>query len=140
MTQPVHGTVVARRGPSGWRGVLLCGPSGSGKSDLALRLIDAGWRLVADDYAHVWASGQEVYATAPERIAGRIEARGLDIVPAFCRPVTRIALIVHCRQAATERLPEPRSESLSGVSLPSLDLDIRPASAAVTLGHAIDRL
>lgn len=140
MAQPVHGTVVARRGPSGWRGVLLCGPSGAGKSDLALRLIDAGWKLVADDYVHVWASNDGLYATAPERIAGRIEARGFDIVPAFCRPVARVALVAHCRQSATERLPEPRFETVAGVRLPRLDLDIRPASATVILGHAIDRL
>lgn len=140
MTQPVHGTVVARRGPSGWRCALLCGPSGVGKSDMALRLIDAGWRLIADDYVHVWSSGDVLYATAPERIAGRIEARGFDIVPAFHRPLARVVLVVHCRQGATERLPEPRFETVSGVRLPCLDLDIRPASATVTLGHAIDRL
>ena len=140
MSQPLHGTVVARRVQSGWRGVLLCGPSGVGKSDMALRLIDAGWRLIADDYVHVWPSGDVLYATAPERIAGRIEARGFDIVPAFCRPVARLVLVVHCRQSATERLPEPGFDTVAGVCLPCLDLDIRPASATVTLGHAIDRL
>ena len=140
MAQPRHCTVVARRSPTGWRGVLLCGPSGAGKSDLALRLIDAGWRLVADDYAHVWVSDGAVYAATPEKIAGRIEARGFDIVAAGWRPSVRVALIVDCVQSSTERLPEPAFETVVGVGLPRLILDVRPASAAVTLGLAIDRL
>lgn len=140
MTQPVHGTAVARFGPGGWRGALLRGPSGAGKSDLALRLIDAGWRLVADDYAYVWASGEGLYAGAPDRIAGRIEARGLDILPASTRPVARIVLLVDCGQTTPERLPEPAFETIKGVRLPLLALDIRPASATRTLALAIDRL
>jgi serine kinase of HPr protein (carbohydrate metabolism regulator) len=140
MRQPRHATVVARRTADGWRGVLLTGPSGAGKSDLALRLIDAGWRLVVDDYAHVWASGEAVYAAAPETIAGRIEARGLGIVSAAWRPSVRIALVVDCVQAATERLPEPAVETVVGVDLPRLILDVRPASAATTLRLATDRL
>lgn len=140
MTQPRHCTVVARRGRDGWRGVLLSGPSGAGKSDLALRLIDAGWRLVADDYAHVWESNGAVYAAAPQRIAGRIEVRGLDIVTAGFRPSVRISLVVDCIQRPVERLPEPDLETVAGVSLPRLILDIRPASAAVQIGLAIDRL
>ncbi|MEG0819600.1 MAG: serine kinase, partial [Brevundimonas sp.] len=52
MTQPLHATAVARYSPAGWRGVLIQGPSGVGKSDLALRLIGQGWRLVADDWTH----------------------------------------------------------------------------------------
>lgn len=140
MDQPRHCTVVARRGRSGWRGVLLGGPSGAGKSDLALRLIDAGWTLVADDYAHVWASGGAVYAAAPRRIAGRIEARGLDILPALWRPSVRLVLVVDCVQRSTERLPEPDVETIDGLSLPRLTLDVRPASAATIVGLAIDRL
>ena len=140
MSQPVHATAVARFGPGGWRGVLLRGPSGAGKSDLALRLIDAGWRLVADDYAHVWGSGDGLYACAPDRIAGRIEARGLGILEAATRPVARISLLVDCVQSAPERLPEPAFETVADVRLPHLILDIRPASAVQTLALAIDRL
>ena len=62
--QPLHGTAVACRLNGVWRGVWITGPSGAGKSDVALRLMARGWRLVADDYAHVFASGGAVWATA----------------------------------------------------------------------------
>ena len=65
MTERVHATAVARWGPSGWTGVLLAGPSGVGKSGLALRLLDQGWRLVGDDYVEVWACDRALYARAP---------------------------------------------------------------------------
>ncbi len=140
MISPIHATAVARAGRDGWRGVLLRGPSGAGKSDLALRLIAAGWRLVADDYADIWASGGALYASAPARIAGRIEARGLGIVDAPTLPLARIVLVVDCRQAPAERLPDPDRDSLCDVSLPRLDFDVRPASASIILAHAMDRL
>ena len=107
---------------------------------MALRLIDAGWRLVADDYAHVWASNGAVYAATPDAIAGGIEARGFNILAAGWRPSAQISLVVDCLQTPTERLPEPQWETIAGVRLPRLALDIRPASAAIVLGLAIDRL
>ncbi|MGO4863291.1 HPr kinase/phosphorylase, partial [Campylobacter jejuni] len=61
-------------------GVLIAGPSGSGKSDLALRLIDRGAVLVSDDYTLLHVEGGELHATAPVTIAGRIEVRGIGIV------------------------------------------------------------
>ncbi len=140
MSQPVHATAVARYASGGWHGVLLRGPSGAGKSDLALRLIDAGWRLVADDYAWVWTSDGRLFASAPEPIAGRIEARGLDVLDAAFRPLARIVLLIDCVQTTPERLPEPQWETLDGVRLPRLIVDVRPASAAATLALAIDRL
>lgn len=140
MTAPLHASAVVRHGPQGWRGVLLRGASGAGKSDMALRLIDAGWRLVADDYAHVFASGGGLFASTPDPIAGRIEARGLGIVPLPFRPVARIVLLVDCVQSPVERLPETEQETVAGIRLPRLTLDVRPASAVVTLGLAIERL
>ena len=140
MSQPIHVTAVARFGPAGWRGALLRGPSGVGKSDLALRLIDAGWRLVADDYTQVWASGEGLYACAPDRIAGRIEARGLGIVALPSRRVARIDLLVDCVRTPPERMPEQAFETVAGVRLPRLIVDVRPPSAAQAVALAIDRL
>ena len=135
---PLHATAVARHGPEGWRGVLLTGPSGAGKSDLALRLMGRGWRLVSDDYCHVWRSGEHLYACAPETIAGRFEIRGLGIVGAPQRLTTRISLIVACGQTPVERLPESQRQTVAGVSLAFLSLDTRPASAAEIVIRALE--
>ncbi|CAN5320828.1 HPr kinase/phosphorylase [soil metagenome] len=134
---PIHATAVACRIGGEWRGVLLTGPSGAGKSDLALRLVGLGWRLVADDYTEVWASGGRVFATAPTRIAGRIEARGVGIVDSPPRRLARIALVVACGQTPPERMPEPVTTRVAGLDLPLLALDIRPASAPRTVALAL---
>lgn len=120
--QPLHGTVAARWTPAGWRGVLITGPSGAGKSDLALRLIGQGWRLVADDYAHVFASGGALYATCPTTIAGRIEARGVGVVSACALGLVRLVLAVELSEESVERLPEPEETVVAGLGLPLVKL------------------
>ena len=139
--QPLHATVAAQWTPArGWRGVLLSGPPGTGKSDLALRLIGRGWRLVSDDYAHVFASGGALYAVAPETIAGRIEARGVGIVPACALGVTRVLMAVELSQEPFERLPEAVARTIEGQDLPLLRLNPREASAAEKVAAALARL
>lgn len=138
--QPLHATAVARHTPHGWRGVLIQGPSGVGKSDLALRLIGQGWRLIADDWAHVWASDAALFAAAPATIAGRIEVRGLGIVAVPIQPLARIALAVQCTHEAVERLPEAASWTWDGVTIPQLRLDPRPASAGQVVATALAAL
>ena len=137
MFSPVHATAVARHGPQGWSGVLLTGPSGVGKSDLALRLIGQGWRLVADDYCDVWTSGGAIWATAPARIAGRLEVRGLGILPFPALRLTRIVLIAACSQVPAERLPNPETGIVAGLVLPRIRIDARPASAPTLLEEAL---
>ncbi|WP_339933598.1 serine kinase [uncultured Brevundimonas sp.] len=127
---PTHATTVARWIPAtGWIGVLISGPSGSGKSDLALRLIGRGWRLVADDYSHVFASAGALYATAPVQIAGRIEVRGLGIVSAPHLGLARLVLAVDCVDQPPERLPGPDRIPVAGLDLPRLKVIARHASA-----------
>ena len=138
--QPLHATAVARRTPAGWRGVLIQGPSGVGKSDLALRLIGQGWRLVADDWTHLWASNGALYAAAPTTITGQIEVRGLGIVAAPLWPLTRIMLAVACTHEAVERLPEATNWTWDGVAIPRLLLDPRPASAGQVVATALAAL
>ena len=138
--ETLHADAVARRTPDGWRGVLITGPSGAGKSDLALRLIGRGWRLVSDDYSHVWASGGALWAAAPARIAGLIEARGLGIVTLRTRLTARIGLVVECVAGPVERLPEPAIVRIAGVQAPKLLLDPRHASAVELVAAAIARL
>ena len=97
----VHASCVAL----GRQGVLLLGESGAGKSDLALRLIDEGARLVADDRTELFATRGRLHARAPGTIAGLIEARGLGLIALpFARQV-KIALAVQL-EAPRKRLPD----------------------------------
>jgi len=137
----IHASVVARRqSGDGWRGVLIRGPSGAGKSDLALRLMGRGWRLVADDYAHVWTSDGRVWATAPDRITGRIEARGVGILAVPTCSLTQVALVVDAVAGTPERLPERQTTDLAGTAIPRLELRLLDASAVDLVATAIDRL
>ncbi|MFN3558721.1 MAG: HPr kinase/phosphorylase [Brevundimonas sp.] len=141
MSQPVHATVVARRDPVlGWRAAALWGEPGVGKSDLALRLIGMGWTLVADDYAHLFASAGRLYARAPDTIAGRMEARGVGILPVRTLDLARVVLAVDLAHEPVERLPEPGFRTLEGVSVPLLRLDPREASAGEKVAAMIARL
>jgi RNase adaptor protein for sRNA GlmZ degradation len=115
-------------------GVLLRGPSGAGKSDLALRLIDRGWRLVADDQTLLRPNGGALQATAPEPIAGRIEVRGLGILAMAAAPRAELCLVVDLVAAEhLERLPEVETRVLRGVRLRRLALDPFEASAPAKL-------
>ena len=109
----VHASCVAIDGD----GVLLRGPSGSGKSDLALRLIEAGGQLVADDQVELTAAPGAPWpiARAPQALADRIEVRGIGIISLAGiaeAPVTLVDDLVAPR--AVERLPHPRSCVLEG--------------------------
>ena len=139
--QPLHGTVVARWRPgAGWRGVLITGAPAAGKSDLALRLIGRGWRLAADDYAHVTASGGALYAVAPETIAGRLEVRGVGIVGVCALGPVPLSLAVELTDGPVERLPEPETRVVEGVALPVLRLKGFEASAVEKVAAALARL
>ena len=82
-----HAGLIARYGPGGWRAALIEGPSGCGKSDLALRCLEAGLRLVADDRTRVWACGGRLFGACPPAIGGLIEARGVGILPQSTRAI-----------------------------------------------------
>jgi HPr kinase/phosphorylase len=126
----VHGTAVEFAGI----GVLLRGAPGSGKSDLALRLIDAGARLVADDRTILRRDGDLLLASAPPTIAGRLEVRGIGIltVPSVASCVLRLVVDL-VAPGAVERLPEPRSASFLGLHLPLISLASFEASAVAKL-------
>src|SRR3954454_10030977 len=97
-----HAAAVAIDG----RAVLLRGPSGSGKSDLALRLIEAGARLVADDQSEVWRQGDALLVRAPSTIAGLIEVRGLGILRLDALAEAPVGLVADLMAAdRIERLP-----------------------------------
>ena len=137
--QPLHATVAAVRIDDAWRGVLIQGPSGAGKSDLALRLMQVGWRLVGDDWVDVFACEGALYAAAPATIAGRMEVRGLGVVSRPFLPSARIALSLHLTHEPVERMPEAAQDVIDGVAVPRLVLDARPASAPLVVAAAINR-
>lgn len=139
MSEPllVHATAVAVEG----RAVLLRGPSGSGKSDLALRLIDAGARLVADDQSELRRVGGAIIVRAPATIAGLIEVRGVGILKIDAAAEAPLALVADLvAPEALERLPERRSETILGVAVPALSLAPFEVSAAAKLRAALNAL
>lgn len=87
-------------------GILLLGESGSGKSDLALRLIARGAKLVADDRVEIFARDNALFARAPASLAGLIEVRGLGIVAQPFATEARVALAVALIEDAP-RMPQP---------------------------------
>lgn len=135
----IHATAVALPIGADWVGVLLRGPSGSGKSDLALRLIDGGARLVADDQTEVTLKGGAPVLRPPARLAGHIEVRGLGIVPVpslDSAPLVLVADLVAPHEV--ERLPALQSTLLAGQPVPSIRIAPFEASAPAKLRLAAD--
>lgn len=123
----LHGSCVSRNGDA----ILLVGPPGSGKSDLALRLLSRGFDLVADDQVEV----TDGVAYCPPPLAGLLEARGVGIVRLPHQPSARIAVIIDLA-APAERLPQPRLDPALGV--PVIGLDARHPSAVDKAALALD--
>ena len=133
----VHGTSVVLGGD----GILLRGPSGSGKSDLALRLIDQGARLVADDQTELRLIGGALRISAPATIAGRLEVRGVGILSVPSVKSAPLRLVVDLVAGdALERLPEPETCELLGCRVARLALAPFEASAAAKLRVALHAL
>lgn len=137
---PQRDLTVARRHAScvaiGDDGVLLLGASGAGKSDLALRLIDGGARLVADDQVVIERCGDHLIARAPEGLRGLIEVRGVGILRVPPRARTRLVLAVELTWPM-DRLPGRAQFLLLGVRLPLIMLDPFAASAPAALRLAL---
>lgn len=130
----VHGTCVA----IGGQGVLLRGPSGAGKSDLALRLIDGGAVLVADDQTRLERAEEALLASPPATIAGLLEVRGLGLVRLPHLTGIPLHLVVDLVAAAeVERLPEPDTAELLGLALRRLRLAPFEASATAKVRLAV---
>jgi HPr kinase/phosphorylase len=129
----VHATAIA----IGKTGVLLLGPSGSGKSDLALRLIDDGARLVSDDQVILSRNGERLIANPPPALAGRIEVRGVGIVALdggrVWRKMPVLLAVELVPEDKIERLPEPASREFLGVALKLIRLNPFELSAVAKL-------
>lgn len=137
----VHGSAVSINGT----GVLLLGESGVGKSDLALRLIDQGASLVADDQVIVEQKGASVLVSAPDASKGMLEVRGVGIVRMPYVKYAPLKLVVQLTQTGKiERLPEPSFYIPRRVPMvvlsslePSAEAKIRTAVQALAKGTVI---
>ena len=126
----VHATAIAIEGDA----VLLRGPSGAGKSDLALRLIEGGARLLADDQTLLRRVDNHVLVRAPAAIAGLIEVRGVGVVRVDSLEEAPLALVVDLVPSAqVERIPDNRVEVVLGLAIPQMALAPFEVSAAAKL-------
>jgi serine kinase of HPr protein (carbohydrate metabolism regulator) len=130
----VHATCIAIDG----HGILLRGPSGSGKSDLALRAIDRGARLVADDRVVLTRRGESVIASAPSSLRGLIEIRGLGIMRMDAAAEAEVALAVDLTEPElVQRLPLRRDCDIEGATIAWMALAPFEASAPAKLRLAL---
>lgn len=132
-SETLHATSVA----IGGRAVLLCGPSGVGKSDLALRLIDRGATLVSDDYTLLkWVDGR-LEATAPQTITGMMEVRGIGLVDMPCIDYARVALMVDL-SGDIDRMPaDPEERMIAGAAIPVVRIAPLEPSAPIKVELAL---
>ena len=124
----IHASCISLNG----KGILLTGQSGSGKSDMSLRLImEKGAVLVADDRTNICARNGKLLASCPDNIKGLLEVRGVGIVNMPFQPHVDVCLIVELVSPAVvvERLPEPEYEDLCGLKIKKIKLYPFEASA-----------
>jgi HPr kinase/phosphorylase len=136
MTDLIHATAISIKG----QGVILCGPSGSGKSDLALRLIDRGAALISDDQVRVDAtSGIPLLYQAPN-IAGKIEVRGVGIINMPFLDAIPLRMVV-ALDRDVERIPDGWPvETINGYHIPLLPVAPYAASAPIKVELALGLL
>lgn len=130
----IHASCVAIDG----LGVLLLGPPGAGKSDLALRLLDHGARLVSDDQTELNRQENRLIARAPATLHGLLEVRGIGIVNVEALSEVPVALAIDLVPGdSIERMPEPAKVRLLDFEVPLFRLDPFQASAPAKLRLAV---
>ena len=133
----VHASCVNFKG----KGILILGKSGSGKSDLALRLIDAGGTLVSDDYVEVVSENNTLMAKAAPNIAGMIEVRGIGLIKIDFLPMAQLDLALDLvPRNGIERLPEQGYFETDNIQIPLYGYDGFCASAIAKINLIINNL
>jgi HPr kinase/phosphorylase len=130
----IRGTCVAVDG----RGVLLCGRSGTGKSDLALRLIEGGARLVSDDYTDIEDREGRLFVSAPPEIRGILEVRGLGVLRVASESAVGLDVVIDLVAAPDmPRMPAADKQEILGVLVPLFKLAPFEASAPAKVRLAV---
>jgi len=123
------------------RGILILGPSGSGKSDLALRLMDAGGKLVSDDYVNVDFENGKLIATVAANIEGMIEVRGMGLMKVEHIKSHTVDLALDlCNFENIDRLPEEVFFEQDGIKVPLYKFDGFSVSAMAKINLMIKGL
>lgn len=130
----IHGTGLYFEG----YGILLTGPSGSGKSDLALRLMARGAELVGDDYLELSRDNGRLIMQAPKNIAGKIEVRHVGILKVAYRKQAPVDLVFQlAAKDNLERLPDRKVILLEGIEISCLDFQAFEFSAVEKIAAAL---
>jgi HPr kinase/phosphorylase len=129
----LHGTAVSIAG----EGVLIIGASGSGKSDLALRLIDRGAVLISDDRIIIEAiDGQPILRTAPN-IAGLIEVRGIAIITLPFTTDVKLRLVIDLDATVMRFIDTVAIYNAGDFAIPCFAMSAFETSAAIKVELAL---
>ena len=130
----IHTTCIALEGQA----ILLRGASGSGKSDLALRLMDEGWSLVADDYTEIKVHDGQLHASPPDTLKGLLEVRGIGLIQvAYVKDIPIVAAFDLLAFDDIERLPESTYLTLESIDVPLYTLHGHETSAPAKIRIAL---
>ena len=110
-------------------GVLIMGNSGSGKSDLALRLIDNGATLISDDISICKKTLNNIYLYCPPEIKGLLEVREIGIMTVPFVEKIKLQLVVNLKSKNNERFPKDSSLKILGIKIPLINIDGKNSSA-----------
>ena len=142
MRRLVNGTAVAWRG----QGILILGPTGSGKSDLTLRLIDSGATLIADDVVELKRAGDQALLSFPPEgpadLKGKMEIKGLGIMSVpVAPPEVPLVLVVEARPPAeVELIPESLESEWLGLAVATIHIHLLEPSAPAKVRLALAKL
>ncbi|WP_339690363.1 HPr kinase/phosphatase C-terminal domain-containing protein [uncultured Parasphingorhabdus sp.] len=132
----LHATAVAISGA----GLMICGKSGSGKSDLALRLIDRGATLISDDYVDISRANEKLFLSPPANLAGKLEVRSMGIVEQDYLSGIPLKLIVKLEDRPDRFPMDKQTMILLGITIPFCTLDAMENSATIKAELALQRI
>ena len=124
-TKRVHSSAIVLED----NGVLIVGDSGSGKSDLALRLIDSGATLISDDITICEKKNDIIYLSAPAETKGLLEVREVGIITVPFVEKIILKMIVKLEEGDLQRMPCKNTQKILGQKIPTLIINGRNSSS-----------